>query len=106
MYELPSIDEFKAMYEEFKEACRKKDRDYFKAMLPDYIPNDQFSFLVGMWGDSIRGIEKSGIEPVVEQDGISYKMVYNGDIGNGMDMMTEDFFYVEGKWLKYDPAQE
>jgi len=30
-------------------------------------------------------------------------MVYEGDLGNGMTELTVDFYFSDGKWLKYNP---
>ena len=103
---LPTEEEFKAYYAQWQTACREKDRDHIRPMLPADMPDDFVGQLMAQYNAMEKGLSDSGIEPRVEQEGISYKMVYEGELPDGMTMMTEDFFFVDGQWLKYDPAEE
>jgi hypothetical protein len=96
----PTKEEFMEFYKEYEEACKNKDAEFLKAILPDDIPQDEFAFVLNMSQQSAMALAKSGVKPKIEQDGNQFNAVYEGDLGDGMTSMIVDFLYEDGKWLK------
>ena len=106
MSNVPTEDDFRSFYTQWQEAGKNKDRDFMRPMFPDDMPNPFFGELMGQFNMMANMLSSSGIEPSVRNDGVKWEMVFEGDLPDNMTMMTEDFFYIDGKWLKYDPAEE
>ena len=102
----PTNEEFMAFYKEYEEACRNRDSEFLKKILPADIPDDEFAFVLDISQQSVLAIDASGVEPTIEQDGNQFNMVYEGDLGDGMTSLTVDFYFSDGKWLKYNPEGE
>jgi hypothetical protein len=91
-------------YKQYQEACRKKDEAFLKKMLPPDIPKDQFAFVMNMSQQMTRDLDASGVKPEMVQTNKRYEAKYEGNLGDGMTKMALDFYFHEGRWLKYDPS--
>ncbi len=94
--------EFNAFYAQYEQACRTKDRDFLKAILPADIPEDEVEFVLNMSQQATLALDGSGIKPAFTQNGNRMDVIYNGDLGDGMTSLSIDFYKHGGQWLKYD----
>ena len=101
----PTNEEFSAFYKQYEEACRNRDSAFLKNLLPSDIPDDEFAFVLDMSQQSTLAVDASGVEPRIEQNENQFNMVYEGDLGDGMTELTVDFYFADGKWLKYNPEE-
>ena len=102
---MPTIQEFQNFYKQYEEACRNKNADFLKNILPPDVPEDEFAFVVDMSHYSTLSIDASGVKPRIEQTNNRYDVIYEGDLGDEMTKMVLDFYYYEGQWLKYNPKE-
>ena len=100
--EVEGIYDFKTFYTQYEQACRKKNGDFLKAILPADIPEDEFSFVLDMSQQSALALDASGVKPTFIQDGKRMDVTYDGDLGDGMTNMVIDFYLHDGQWLKYN----
>ncbi len=94
---------FEAFYDQYEQACRVKDSQFLKSILPADIPPDEFTFVLEMSQQTAQALNKSGVKPTFAQSGNQMDVIYEGDLGDGMTNMVIDFYLHEGKWLKYNP---
>ena len=99
----PTAEEFLEFYKTYEEACRKRDGEFFRKILPSDIPQDEFNFVLTISQQSAQAIDRSGVKPKVVQNGNKFEAVYEGDLGDGMTNLAVDFYYSDGAWLKYNP---
>lgn len=96
-------DAFKAFYAGYEKACRDGDKEFLRGLLPPDIPADELSFVIDMSRQSAQALAASGVRPTFAFDGNRCDVIYEGDLGDGMSRFAIDFYWVDGKWLKYDP---
>ena len=97
---IPTMEEFEAMYGDYMVACRDKDADYLRAMLPPDIPKGEFDFVLNISQQTAQGIDSSGIKPRIEQAGNSFNVIYEIIDGDDFEKMVIDFYYRDGSWWK------
>jgi len=97
---MPTIQEFQSFYKQYEDACRNKDADFLKDILPPDVPEDEFAFVLEMSYQSTLSLDASGVKPRIEQTDNRYDVIYEGDLGDGMTKMVVDFYFHEGRWLK------
>lgn len=102
---MSTIQEFQSFYKQYQDACRNKNVDFLKDILPPDIPEDEFAFVLNMSHYSTLSIDASGVKPRIEQTNNRYDVIYEGDLGDGMTEMVIDFYLYEGRWLKYNPNE-
>ncbi len=102
---MPTIEEFKEFFKKYEDACRNKDAEFLKAILPSDIPEDEFAFVLDMSLHSTLSLDEAGVEPKIEQDNNCFNVIYEGELGDGMTKHVIDFYYIDGKWLKYNPDE-
>ena len=101
---MPTIQEFQSFFKQYEDACRNKNADFLKDMLPPDVPEDEFAFVLEMSHQSTLSLDASGVKPKVKQTNNRYDVIYEGDLGDGMTNMVLDFYFHEGRWLKYNPG--
>ncbi|MBW2467618.1 MAG: hypothetical protein JRF02_09990, partial [Deltaproteobacteria bacterium] len=74
-------------------------------ILPPDVPEDEFAFVLDMSHYSTLSLDASGVKPRFEQTNNRYDAIYEGDLGDGMTEMVIDFYFYEGRWLKYNPGE-
>jgi hypothetical protein len=100
---MPTLQEFQVFYRQYQEACRKGDAEFLKKLLPPDIPKDQFAFVLKASRQVMLDLDASGVKPKFVQTKNRYDANYEGKLGDGMTKMALDFYFHEGRWLKYDP---
>ncbi|MHC4777959.1 MAG: hypothetical protein ACYTFG_05195 [Planctomycetota bacterium] len=106
MAEEPGTERFEEFISEFNKACRKRDVDFIGKLLPEGVPGEELASVVDFFHQAVTAVEKSGVEATVRRKGNRFEAVYSGDLGDGMTEWANDFYYSEGRWLKFDPGSE
>jgi hypothetical protein len=98
------LEAFKAFYGEYCEACRKRNADFLKRMLPPDIPADEFQFVLDSSEEFARRLEESRAVPAFERHGSRFDVVYHIVEGDDTEDWRLDFYSAGGRFLKYDPG--
>lgn len=99
----PTMEQFREFYDKYEEASRKKDEKFLLEILPPDVPADEVAFVLDMSQQVSLAIEASGVKPQISQTGNRFDVSYEGDLGDDMTSLTMDFYFHDGRWLKYDP---
>lgn len=102
--EKPTIEGFKAFFEDYMQACRDGDAAFLRRMLPETVPDDEFEFVLQSSREFAESVHGTGAAPEIVQDGAKFEAVYAIEEGGDTTEWRIDFHFCRGKWLKYDPG--
>lgn len=95
---------FDAFFRSYVEAAKKGDKAFLRGTLPAGIADDHLEFLLqanrGMFGQ----IEAEGLRPEVKERDGRIELSYTMKGEDGEETLTRPFWWHEGKWVSYDPA--
>jgi hypothetical protein len=105
MQELPSDVQFLEFIGKFNTACMNKDLSFLQPLFPGDMPPAELASVLDFFHEAVGAVEKVGVEPKVQREGNRFEAVYEGDLGDGITRWANDFYFADGIWLKYDPAE-
>jgi hypothetical protein len=95
---------FDAFFRGYVAAARKGDKAFLKGTLPPTIADDHLEFLVATNKAFFDEVEASKITPDVREEKGRIELTYTMKGDDGEETMTRPFWWHEGKWVSYDPA--
>lgn len=95
---------FDAFLKSYAAAAVKGDKAYLRKTLPPTIADDHLDFLLETNKAMFGQIEAAGITPEVSEKPGCMEACYTLRHDDGVEKLTRPFWWHEGKWVSYDPA--
>ncbi len=99
---MADIESFKKWYPSYFNAMRAADQDVLRRTLPESIADDHFEFLLQMFQGMTEGLTAEDGEVTDKGDHINVYYVIQEE--DGVTELDRPFYFHEGQWVGYDPA--